>query len=526
MPPVTKTTTTNTAPSSNLNTLDKPSRTMPLKREERPVKYPKYDSRIYSKPDERGNEYLGPLTGAIAKKILGWESEKDYTARMLATNPGSKEGKWKFGDDYILLLNEEKIKCWNNPITGNRPFDEKHAREICQDILTRNYKMNLENIILSLTGFVLSGQHRLIGLILAIEEWMKCKVKNGKGYWEEWWEEEPYIETMIAVGASEDPDVIRTYDNVKQRTLSDTIWTSPTFGDIKDLPDRRELCRYMDNAVDYLWKRTYQVIGKNSWIQHQTHSSSLEFLDRHPKIKECVKHVFNKNRHRVLSLLGLNTGQCAALMYLMGSSSSDPENYHYAGSKKTESQLTWQNYDRALGFWNIIADQESAKGELIRDALKNPMANILIGSSAPQKVKHIVLSKAWTAYVKDEDFTTEELQLTAEEAIWSDEKNRIVIKKEITVGGIDCGVIKGNGEDDDEERAPTEEEIAKQKEDDRKQRAADMKARLEERKAAEAAKKQPVGKPFSDEERAAEVEKVKAMAKPKPPAKPTLPKKS
>lgn len=484
-----------------------------VKKDERPIKYPKYDTRIYAKPDSRGNTYLGPLTVAIAKKILGWETESEYTARMLAANPGTKEGKWKYGDNFLLLVNEEKVRCWNNPVTGNRPFDENHARELAQDILTKNYWMNLESIILSLTGLVLSGQHRLVGLILAAIEWEKCKIKGSKGYWEQYWDEEPYIETMVAVGASEDPEVVRTYDNVKKRTLSDTIWTSPTFGDIKDLKDRKELCRMMDYAVDCLWKRTYQVIGKNSWIQHQTHSSSLEFLDRHPKIKDCVKHIYNKNRHRVISLLGLNAGQCAAMMYLMGCSDTEGEAYHYLGSPKKESQLTWKYYDKALAFWNDLTNQESDKGQIIRDAIKNPLGDIRFGTNVSGKIKQIVISKAWNEYITDNPFELENIQITEDEVKWSDEKGRLVIKKEITVGGIDCGLVKGNAEDDDEELAPTEEEIERINEQERKKREA------EENKKRIEAQKKPVstnGKsPFSPEERQAELAKVQAMTKPK-----------
>ncbi len=538
MPPVTKKAPTATPapkPSKTLGTAAKLSGG-------RPVKHPKYEVKICCLPVD-GVEYDGPLTYEMMKKLLGWETESEYTARVMAADPKVKESKAKFGDDFLLKnYAGEKVRCWNN--VKNRPFDENRAKAYGQDILEKNWEMNCENMIIGQTGIVISAQHRGCGFMLAVEEWRATKLKGGGGHWEKNWPEEPVLETMLALGCREDPRVIRTIDNVKTRTLSDTIYTSPMFEKL-DSVERKECSRMMDFAVDLLWKRTKQA---NEWSKYQTHSSSLDFLDKHAKIKACVKHIFDNNRDRVISLLGLSPGQAAGMMYLMGCSNTDPEDYHFSGSAKKESQLDWSNWDKALEFWSALVDSKNEYMDPIRSMFANLRAKLakqLNGDAPPEKLKHMVLSRAWDAFLNKDTIDEDDVEIGSLIG-WNSDKQRAYIIEEPTLGGIDCGSVKDNGEQ--AEVIPSAEDLEQAKEKEKQaglQKMKDVVAKpkttkevideeeeavnpLIEQKVAAATKGKPV---FSEEERAKLVAQVKGgvrgannepAPKPRAPKKPTL----
>lgn len=419
------------------------AKSIPLKGKERPILYPVYKVDICCNPVD-GTNYAGPLTAAKAKKLLRWETESEFFQRRSASDPKMTEKKCRFGDDYLLKnYAGEKVRCWSN--ARNRPFDPTHAGKLAQDILNRNWELNLENIIIGCTGLVLSGQHRLCALILAVEEWYATKVQNNKSHWEEFWEEEPYLETTIAFGAKETDKVMRTYDNVKTRTLADTIFTSPFFGRITSSEDRKEVCKMMDSAVDLLWKRTKQA---TNWSKYQTHSSSLDFLDKHPKIEACVKHIFDNNENRIISNLKLNPGACAGMMYLMGSGSTDGEEYYYPQSPKEEKQLKWDHWDKATEFWNGLVDSKNEGFNVLRNTLSSlqvSLSDMLDGAVVPEKVKQMVLSIAWNVFLEEQDINEEMLDLKKYIG-YNEKKERLMISEEPTVGGIDCGVVKGGSE--------------------------------------------------------------------------------
>lgn len=488
---------------------------------ERAIVYPRYDIKVYVEG------YEGPISVELAKRWLYWETEPEYTKRLMLEDPTRKEAKCKFGDDFLFKdIHKEKVRCWNN--TKNRPFDEGHARSIGQDILNNNWQVNLENIIISETGLVLSGQHRLIGYILACEEWDSTNLPGIKGYWQTVCPKRPTLQSTVAFGASEDPKVMRTFDNVKPRALSDTIYTSPIFANLDDTK-RRVASKNMDAAVDVLYKRTKQADARS---KYQTHCSSLDFLDKHPKLKMCVKHIVDKNKDRVISLLRISEGQSTGMMYLMAASATDSEAYHYAGSPKKESQLDMTRYDKACEFWSNLVDQGNAEFAVLRETLVK-LRDPFTGGMLPEKVKQMILSTAWNLFIKDETITPEALDVS-QWLVYSDDREKTLIRTEPIVEGIDCGLVRGNGEEEEiipegEQLASVEEqeveklkikkERAEKMLDDAKSVQTDTTPTVEEEdeddNEDDVIDKTPIKKgtkPFSDEERAALVASMKKPA--------------
>lgn len=343
------------------------------------------------------------ITAGKAMALLGWETETAYKERT-----GNEEG---YGEEF-LLTDEfgDKIRCSNN--LENRPFRETEARKYCQDILTKNWAgptsmpgetVNGETIIIGRHHKVMSGQHRLVGLVLARQIWEK----NQAAY-KQYWSSEPVLESIVVFGVSESQAVVKTLDNVIPRTLADMLATSDVWkfnkdGEVRKSQERKELSKMHDTAIDLLWKRTHA--GEGQVLHYQTHSASFDFSDRHPRLQDCVKHLFEENSGRAISKVGLSAGHCAGLMYLMASSASNYDDY---SQKHEESVLDWSLWEKAEEFWVAIAGAEEF--EPVREALMllvDPDSE----SAGPVSHKHALIIIAWRLYVKEEPFTADTLAL-------------------------------------------------------------------------------------------------------------------
>lgn len=416
---------------------------------DKPVLYP--DVRV------NGGNVIPPealrLSAAKMRELLGWEDEENYAVRITADGK-TKKAQATFGEDYLLKDEEgKKVRCWRN--TGNRPFDETHARRLAQDVLGGNWRFNGEAIIIGKYGSVESGQHRGAALVLASQIWAKNP--------DQWprWKEEPFIESLIVAGVSEAPDVLRTLDNVKPRSESDVIYTSEIFAKLSSA-DRKECSRMLAAAIDLLWKRT-GAAGISEFEKYKTNSMALEFRERHPKLTTAVKHLFEENSERAISVLRLSAGAVAALMYLMGTSSSDCDVYHNA-APPSEKVLSFDNWEKAEEF--VVELAKGDKLASVRKALKGLIdADGGLGGRVNEKMA--VVAKAWNLYAAGRAIEADDLALE----YYQDAKGNTRLADDPThqVGGIDLG--QEAEAPDESEEAPTEEEVATRKAEIRKAQA-------------------------------------------------------
>lgn len=465
---------------------------VPVEEVERAVIYPKVSVSICS-----GD---AALTDAQAKELLGWEDEFDYQARMKAEHPKLKKAA-DFGEDYLLKdVAGRKVRCWNN--SRNRPFDLPHCMELCQDILEGKWEFNLENIIISLTGLVTSGQHRLIALVMACQRW--ASQKEG-AQWKQRWKTRPTIETTVAFGGSEKPEVIRTLDNVKPRSLEDVFYTSELYRDLGNA-ERKECSRMLDFSVDFMWKRTEVKTSGPHTLRYQTHSSSIDFANAHPKLQtECIGEMFRLNKDRVISKMRLSAGHCAALLYLMGSSTTDPDESRYL-EQRNEKVLNWDNWDKALEYWHAIIDLTHPVRKALGDLQDSEDG---LGGRLNEKVAIII--KGWHAFIAGGEITEADLKLDYGE----DRNGNTKLMDKVTCGGIDFGGFETEPQADPEV-SPEEAEAAAKAE--REEKAKATIARIE-------AKKKPAPAPngeltLSDEDKKLIEERRKKAENVKPAAKP------
>lgn len=378
----------------------------------RPVLYSEVTTTIHANDN--------PITVKLAKSLIGWE-ESDERGQFKAT--AVPELKALYPVDVRLLNN-----------LNNRPIYRSAMLVLKQEILRKRWQFNGEPIIVGRTGLILNGQHSLLALILAAVDWHENP--------ERWplWDEEPTMEKLVVYGVQEDDTIINTMDTCKPRSLADVIYRTAYFKDLPRNEQRRasQVCQF---AIRRLWEAAGDA---HAHSVKRTHSESMAFMEAHPKLLECVKHVLTEdnNEGRISRYLAL--GHASALMYLASACRSDPEKY-FGSDPPTEDALDHSEWDKACDFFvNLAAGHESFK------PLKEEMA-AAVDYGAGLAERWALLVKAWNAYVEDEPLTREELAL---EFIVTNDVRRLA--EQPLLGGIDVGVegaaaAVGNN--------PTEDEI-------------------------------------------------------------------
>lgn len=355
------------------------------------------------------------LTVEKAKQLLGWREAKVDEEPLLV-------------DDY-----GKKIVCTNN--RNNRPYYIQNADAIKQEVLRGRWRMNWENLIIGETGNVLSGQHRLIGFILAVQTWEQSPEDYPH------WEVIPSLEIAIAFGCSEDEDVINTIDTGKSRNLTDVLYRSEYFREFKP-SDRKFVARTADFAVKTLWERTGV---KDAFSLHRTHAESLDFIKRHPKLLDCVKHVFEENTEGRIQKYAKSLGTAAGFMYLMAVSNSDWLVYK---EQRNESCLNLDNWDKASEFWLAIGNKDK-KFNLLHRAVVD-----LAQHNSPNLEYQTLLIKAWLLFSADKPFTEANLAMKYN---LDEDGVRFLIEFPL-LGGIDAGP-----HEEVEEVEPTPEQVETEK---------------------------------------------------------------
>lgn len=482
------------------------------------------------------------LTEATVDDILGWESQADYTARRLRDDPKLTEAETEFdperfaaqGQAMPFVVKDEEgnlCACWNNDC--NRPFDEPTARKYAQSVLLRQWAgpttidgtveavysddeepyimsdgtviqpgqkvtlplgtVNGETLTISAFGRVLDGQTRAVGFKLA------CQLHRQKGSpWKKHWPDgPPVLETIVVRGVSEDPRVVQTINNVRPRSEADVIYTSnilPSVFGPKDYPeltasDRKTASMMLSNAIDLLWKRTGAgEAGKDQGIPviYQTHRESMDFLDRHDKLKKCLKILYQL-RKGVAGKPEVSPGKAATIMYLMACSKADGDGYRKK-RHRNDNGLDFSRWDEAEEFWKLLSGKAIEMEPLLAALaqLKTPAETEGLGGRWIEQQALICL--AWGHYAAGRKLTEDDLKLHYGYKIIKDANGKPIQGDMILLedpkfpdlGGIDLGdtYVEERKEDD-----PAEVEEKKRAERD--QRAAETVAKAEREKKAQ-----------------------------------------
>jgi hypothetical protein len=241
---------------------------------------------------------------------------------------------------------------------------------------------------------------------------------------------EPAAVFTLIAGPS---DPLRTVGNTKRRQVSREsqsllgIIDECKVFDKLSKANRKKIARITDYAVRFLWYRT--GVGLDAFAPRQSHDEAIDFIGRHPRILECVKHIHEVNGKA--NRLGpyLSTGYAAGLLYLMASSTTNPVTYRESDNSNEEA-LDWKMWDRACDFFVMLAGdtQETA-------AIRAVLGKSLEDGGGSNAERWAIIIKAWLCYAAHKDITEKRLGLK----YVTHDDGASTLAECPTVGGIDLG---------------------------------------------------------------------------------------
>lgn len=371
-------------------------------RPQRPVCYPDF---IVA--ECRGDQ---ALTAQQCKDLLGWEEEPDGV---------------KFGADYDLIdRHGKKVRLHNN--VKNRQLYKSTFETLVQQHLRRRWKFNGEPIIIGKTGVVLNGQHCLVSVPLAAQDW----AGKHRGYWEMFWDSEPTMEKVVEYGIDEDDGTVNTMDTCKPRSLTDVIYRSEFFANVG--PAQRKIAaKITDYAVRFLWSRT--GVPTMPFAPRRTHAESLDFVARHRRILEAVAAVQKIDKDKHLRKW-ISPGYAAGFLYLAAAGLSDGGAYR-AADNPNEGILDLSLFDTAVKFLTDLAGRSLVLQE-VRNAIA-ALTGVDGETRGPASERVAVLCKAWAIYAQPHprEITEEDLVIDYNE----DADGFRELADCPVVGGVDVG---------------------------------------------------------------------------------------
>ncbi len=370
-----------------------------IKEDTQEILYPEYEVRLFHSDKGRMQQWTkdkkakpNPIDSTVAETLLGWTTED--------------VAEQSYGDDYLLIdNNNQKIRCLHN--LSNRPFYGHLAEAWKLEILRKKWKLNGETIIIDKYGNVISGQHRLVGLILAIQEWyLDQKKPTDKQVWSHFWTEPPCIDALVVFGIEGDDETVNTTDTGKPRTFADVIYRSEYFDGIPNSA-KKVMSVTADWAVKLVWDRTAQK--QVSYCPKRSHSESTDFIARHERLLKAVRFIYDCNKSKLKdngNYKGLITlGYAAGLLYLMGIGKSVYEKYE---AYKSEGGLDFADWGKAEFFWKDLATNGKVT-EVLREALLRLPSNL--GGSYGRDLRCGIIIKAWNLWIEEEKITKDGIEM-------------------------------------------------------------------------------------------------------------------
>jgi len=340
------------------------------------------------------------LTAEDAKRLLGWEIEGDQP----------------FGEDFLLKDREgHKVRCTYN--TANRPYSHTRTLTYMHDILRGAWQFNGHTRIIGKNGVILSGQHVLPALVLAEQTWRLEREKYAH------LTKPPTIETLIVKGIEETDAIKNTIDTARESTFADALFRTSHFADLNK-GHRKRVAKLGQFAVQILWHRSGAQAVHETPVR--THSDSQEFLNNHPTLVDCVRHVYVENGKTNAIAKLLSCGYTAGLMYLMAASKSDYAKYRF---DRREENLNLEQYEQAKKFVTALAQNAG----VVR-AVRTKIAELIDeGGVVPASLRMAVVCNGWNAWIESGKCTLQNVEI---HYTTSDEGARILDELP-TLGGVD-----------------------------------------------------------------------------------------
>jgi hypothetical protein len=235
--------------------------------------------------------------------------------------------------------------------------------------------------------------------VLAAQEWDTDK--------ESWplWSEMPSIECIVVTGIDESSKVVDTINTGMPRTLADVIFRDSQYFADASSSDRRKIAKVAEHAIRMLGHRLASFA--DAFAPNRTHSECIEFLQRHPKLLDCVQFVYDAETDQGSVSNVVPLGTAAALMYLMGSSATTSTEYSSA-EQPCERMLDWSAWDKACEFWEAVGNSASSLFPI-----KEQLSAIAQDADSISRAERMgVVVKAWGGFSNGLALTADMLALT------------------------------------------------------------------------------------------------------------------
>lgn len=363
------------------------------------------------------------LTVARAKELLGWKEHEAETPNHVPE---------------LFDLTQKYVTMEHN--TNNRYLTSSWVLTLRQEHLRKKWRLNGETIVIGKYGNVLSGQHRLIGLIIAEIERLADPDK-----YTDWWTDEITMDTILVFGVDESDDMFKTLNCGKPGTLAEVLFRSEHLAKFKP-SQRKAAARIADYAVRLMWHRT--GAGVDAYALRRTHAESIDFIERHPSLIKCVKHIYEEDQEKSIGRF-ITPGTAAGLMYLMASSQSDKEAY-LADRREKVLKIDPKLMSKAIEFWTLVSGSGDEFKEFRKAMGRLNDYEVCMGGTQAEKIGTVV--KTWNEFVEGNGLRPKNLELLYAH---EDDGSKKLMELPL-VGGIDIGDPKDADLDDD---SITEEDI-------------------------------------------------------------------
>jgi hypothetical protein len=296
------------------------------------------------------------ITKEVMERILGWE---------VVPKEAGKDADYLFED-----MRGDKIRLLYN--SKNRPFEIGRAKMYMQDMLNGKWRFNGESFIIGEKGNVISAQHRGVGYLLACQMWEGGTTPEQKDHWQKKWPNGLTLETVVVRGVSEDPELLRTLDNVRPRTFGDVLYVLGTFGSARRA-DRAQMVKILQFATSVVRDRTHAA--RDPYESMATNSEAQSFTENHPSLAKSVQAIWDaygteSARKAAQSIVPM--GLAAALHYLMATSVSDPTRYY--GPDLDHPKLVSERTEDGLDFNAVVETGQTVThaetGQQLRETRK------------------------------------------------------------------------------------------------------------------------------------------------------------
>lgn len=368
----------------------------------RKILYPKLEVKLFTGKNGFSSQQ--------AKDLLGWvEATENLPLNDV---------------DTILDAHGKKVHLAND--VTNRPLSNSLVATYKQEIIHKHWQFNGEPIIIGKTGLVLNGQHQMVALVLAAQEW-----DDKAGQLNSLWSTEPVIDKLIVLGVSEEDSVVNTMDTCKPRTLADVIYRSEYFATVP-ATTRKIVSRMLDYGIRMLWDRTGAALI--AYSPRRTHAESLDFLTRHNRLLEATKIIYKEDGTKRRIGKFISPGAAVGLFYLMAASrtvSDRDDKKGYADVvPPSESLVDFSMWNKTVEFWSKFAG-----GSVKFSKLNEKFANMLSEDGLSLLERASLIIKAWNRFSTNKTVTEDSLELE----YVLDEDGVKHLTNIPTVGGIDVG---------------------------------------------------------------------------------------